>query len=68
MKSPAGRATYSRRKEIVEPRFGYIKHDLGVRRFLRRGLEKVRAEWTLVCTAVNVGILLRHWREVSAVL
>ncbi|MCX7427051.1 MAG: IS1182 family transposase [Planctomycetia bacterium] len=68
MKSPAGRATYPRRKEIVEPRFGYIKHDLGVRRFLRRGLEKVRAEWTLVCTAVNVGILLRHWREVSTVL
>ncbi len=38
---------YKRRREIVEPRFGYLKHSLGVRRFLRRGLEKVRAEWTL---------------------
>jgi transposase len=67
MKSPEGRETYRRRQGIVEPRFGHIKHNLGVRRFLRRGLEKVRAEWTMVCTAVNVGVLLRHWREVSAV-
>jgi transposase len=68
MNSAAGRAMYQRRREIVEPRFGYIKHDLGVRRFLRRGLEKVRTEWTVICTAVNVGILLSHWREVTAVL
>ena len=41
---------------------------LGVRRFLRRGLEAVRTEWSLLCTAVNVGILLRHWPEVMKVL
>jgi transposase len=68
MNSEAGRAAYKLRKQTVEPRFGHIKHDLGVRRFLRRGLEKVRTEWSLVCTAVNVGILLRHWKEVAAVL
>ena len=68
MGSEAGRAMYKRRREIVEPRFGHIKHNLGVRRFLRRGLEKVRTEWGMVCTAVNVGILLSHWREVAAVL
>jgi transposase len=68
MNSDAGRALYKRRKETVEPRFGQIKHGLGVRRFLRRGLEKVRIEWSLVCTAVNIGILLRHWKEVAAVL
>jgi hypothetical protein len=68
MNSDAGRAIYKRRKETVEPRFGQIKHGLGVRRFLRRGLEKVRTEWSLVCTAINIGILLRHWKEVAAVL
>ncbi len=68
MSSDAGRAIYALRKQTVEPRFGQIKHALGVRRFLRRGLEKVRTEWSLVCTAVNIGILLRHWKEVAAAL
>lgn len=59
---------YALRKQTVEPRIGEIKHVRGVRRFLRRGRCAVRCEWTLVCTAVNVGILLRHWAEVAAVL
>lgn len=68
MESDVGRAFYKRRKETVEPRFGQIKHVLGVRRFLRRGLDKVQTEWSLVCTAVNIGILMRNWKEVAAVL
>jgi len=35
---------------------------------LRRGLEQVRAEWGLVCTAINVGVLLQHWEAVQRVL
>ena len=65
MASDAGRAVYRRRRETVEPRFGRIKHVLGVRRFLRGGLERVRTEWSMTCTAVHVGILLRHWEEVA---
>jgi len=68
MKSREGRARYRRRRETVEPRFGHIKRTLGVRRFLRRGLEQVRAEWGLVCTAINVGVLLQHWEAVQRVL
>jgi hypothetical protein len=68
MKEPASRERYALRKQTVEPRIGQIKHVHGVRRFLRRGLDAVRHEWTLVCTAVNLGILLRHWKEVAAVL
>ncbi len=63
-----GRSRYRLRRQTVEPRIGQIKHVLGVRRFLRRGLESVRAEWSLACAAVNVGILLKHWKEVAAVL
>jgi len=49
-----GRATYSKRKEIVEPVFGQIKDARGFRRFLLRGLEKVRAEWRLICLTHNL--------------
>jgi hypothetical protein len=34
---------------------------------MRRGLEAVRTEWSMICTAVNMGILLRHWPEVLRV-
>lgn len=64
MATEAGSDIYKLRKQTVEPRIGHIKHNLGVRRFLRRGMKKVRTEWSLVCTAVNLGILLSHWSEV----
>ncbi len=68
MSTEAGREIYKRRKHTVEPRIGHIKHNLGVRRFLRRGLEKVTTEWMMVCTTVNLGILLRHWDAVAITL
>ena len=49
-----GRKTYSRRKVIVEPVFGQIKQARKFRQFLRRGLQRVRHEWALVCTAHNI--------------
>ena len=61
MDTAEGRAVYKRRRETVEPRFGWIKHGLGVRRLLQRGLEKVRTKWALVATTVNVSILFSHW-------
>jgi len=54
LRSPAGKERYKRRKAIVEPVFGWMKEILGFRRFSFRGLEKVRAEWDLVCCAVNL--------------
>ncbi len=68
MASPEGRAAYRRRRETVEPRIGWIQHGFGVRRFLRRGLEPVRTEGSLICTVANLAILLRHWVKVAAVL
>ncbi len=49
--TPDGSATYHRRKAIVEPVFGQIKHARDFRRFLRRGTVAVQHEWGLVCTA-----------------
>ena len=51
---------YRLRKQTVEPVFGQIKEARGFRRFLHRGLEKVRAEWRLVCTAHNLLKLAAH--------
>ena len=50
----AGRAMYSRRKTIVEPVFGQIKEARGFRRFLLRGIAKVRGEWSLISLTHNL--------------
>jgi transposase len=63
VRTPAGKALYARRKAIVEPVFGQIKEARGFRRFLLRGLEKLRGEWRLVCLTHN---LLKLWRYGSA--
>ncbi len=49
-----GRRQYARRKWQAEVPIGWIKEALGFRRFSFRGLEKVQAEWTLVCLALNI--------------
>jgi transposase len=59
LRTEAGRALYALRKTIVEPVFGQIKGARGFRRFLLRGLEKIRGEWRLVCLTHN---LLKVWR------
>ena len=50
-----------RRQVIVEPTFAHIKHAMGFRRFTYRGLESVRAQWSLLCTTVNLSKLYQHW-------
>ncbi len=52
--TPEGRARYARRKWLSEAPNGWIKEVLGFRRFSFRGLAQVRAEWDLVCLAVNI--------------
>jgi Transposase DDE domain len=59
VRTPDGKALYARRKVIVEPVFGQIKEARGFRRFLLRGLPKIRGEWCLVCLGHN---LLKLWR------
>ena len=63
VQTPEGRALYARRKVIVEPVFGQIKEARGFRRFLLRGLQKIRGEWRLVCLTHNV---LKIWRHECA--
>ncbi len=54
LKRAGRRSRYRLRKQIVEPVFGQIKHARGFRQFLLRGLEQVRGEWAMICTAHNL--------------
>jgi hypothetical protein len=49
-----GRTIYRQRACTFEPVFGSIKHVLGFRQFLLRGLQNVSGEWDLVCVADNL--------------
>ena len=58
LKRAGHRSRYRLRKQIVEPVFGQIKQARGFRQFLMRGIDKVTAEWALVCTAHNLNKLI----------
>jgi transposase len=55
LRSPAGQATYARRKAIVEPVFGTLKQQRAMRQFRTRGLDRVGCEFTLSALAYNLG-------------
>ena len=59
LKRGGRRSRYRLRKQTVEPVFGHIKQARGFRQFLLRGLQKVRGEWSLICTAHNLLKLAR---------
>lgn len=54
LRSAPGRAIYKMRKAIVEPVFGQIKERRRLRGFSFRGLEKVAAEWQIMCLTHNL--------------
>jgi hypothetical protein len=47
------RQQYARRLAIVEPVFGNITHNKGLRRFSLRGWVKVNIQWKLYCIVHN---------------
>ena len=65
LRTVKGRATYSKRKQIVEPVFGQIKEARGFRRFSLRGLAHVACEWDLVCLTHNLLKLFRSGYQVQ---
>src|ERR1022692_1497766 len=55
----AGRDIYQRRQALVEPVFGILKEQRGMRKFRRRGLAAVTTEWILAAIAYNITRMLR---------
>jgi hypothetical protein len=59
LRSEAGKKRYRRRQALVEPVFGVLKEQRGMRGVRLRGLSKVQTEIALACTAFN---LTRMWK------
>jgi hypothetical protein len=49
-----GMQVFSRRMPMGERTFAEVKTTLGMQRFLRRGIEAVKMEWTVICLAFNL--------------
>ena len=52
--SEEGKQRYLKRLATVEPVFAQLKQHLGFTKYLVRGIEKVKAEFRLLCTAYNI--------------
>ena len=59
---PRARAAYQRRMGMAEPVHAELRERLGLRRFHRRGLNAVRAEFALYCIAFNLKKVLGYVR------
>jgi transposase len=60
-RDPAQQALLRQRKAIVEPVFATLKQAMGFRRWTVRGLENVRTQWALLCAALNLKKMYKHW-------
>lgn len=62
-RDPVNKKLLACRKAIVEPVFGWIKENMGFRRWTVRGLENVKTQWSLLITTINLKKLYRYWVE-----
>ncbi len=58
LNSEKGQELRKLRGTEVETVFGHIKNNWGFRRFLLRGLEKIKIEWGLLCIANNMAKIM----------
>ncbi|MDO8873014.1 MAG: transposase, partial [Methanoregula sp.] len=74
VRSPSGREIYRKRKIMVEPVFGNIKHNMRLRRFSLKGKNKCEGEFALAAMCHNIikikcnnllGKLLSFFRDKS---
>ena len=63
LRTERGRELYKLRGQTVEPVFGQIKDARGIDKFMRRGFEACRSEWSLICATHNI---LKLWRSGKA--
>jgi transposase len=61
MESEEAKEAYKRRKELIEPSFGIIKEQMGMRKFLLRKSNKVKTEAVFMAIAFNLRALLGIW-------
>ena len=57
-----GRRLYEQRRWMIEPVFGQIKENRGIRRFQRRGFDACASEWKLIAASHNLRKRYRYTR------
>ncbi len=62
MNTPSAKEVYKLRQQIVEPVIGDIKENKGLRTFLTRGIDAVRTEFNLACSAVNLKKIWKYMK------
>ena len=58
--SDKGKQVYSHRMSTVEPVFGNIEENKGLRRFSLRGKRKVQGQWRLYCMVHNIEKIMNY--------
>ena len=61
LKDPVMRAMLKQRGATVEAVFGWAKEGMGFRRWTVRGRDKVKTQWSLLCTSMNLRRLHAPW-------
>jgi transposase len=59
MSSDEAHEIYSKRAPVIEGVFAQIKHNMGIRGFVYRGIDKVESEWLWICSAFNLAKILK---------
>jgi transposase len=65
LQDPIQQEQWQQRSQIIERQFGQIKHHDGFRRWTVWGLDKVRTQWSLLCSTLNLRVLYRRWRCIA---
>jgi len=65
LNSEEGKKVYKRRLHPIESIFGHLKYNLGYTNFLLRGLEKVNAEFTIMCLSYNLKKLAKYVKSLN---
>jgi transposase len=63
LESVAGREIYSRRKSMIEPIFGDMKHNRNMRELKLRGRTKAAGEFLIMCITHNIRKIAKRVKE-----
>ena len=58
--TPQGQQAMKRRRETVERQFAQAKQHFGFRRWTASGLKNAKAQWSMICLAINLQILMKR--------
>lgn len=75
LNSEQGQEVYKKRLHPIEALFAQLKYNLGYTQFLLRGLDKVKAEFTLMCLTHNLrkmigylALFLQFWHKIGRLI